>query len=121
MRPDGLWVRRGPRPLLMWLAVVCALLVLGFFVGIGMAILRAFERAAETGQPVPDMSGGLYAVLTGLAALLPAMAQFWQVLNQYHRERMDQQARGVAPPPFVPSPPSTGDASPNPHGGPGAP
>lgn len=103
---DG-WVHRAPRPLMMWLAVICVLLVLLFFVGIGSAILIAFQRAAETGQNVPDMSGGLSAVLTGLAALLPALGAFWQVFNQRHVERRDQIARGGGPDgPFAPSPPS---------------
>ncbi len=110
-RPEG-WVHRGPRPLLMWLAVMACVLVLSFFVGIGFAILTAFNRAAETSQPIPDMSGELAAVAAGLAALLPALGQFFQVFNQRHVERMDQQARGTAPGvPFDPSapyaPPST--------------
>lgn len=107
-RPEG-WLHKSPRPLMMWVAVVAAILVVAFFVGIGFAILSAFNRAASTGQPVPDMSGGLAAVATGLAALLPALAQFWQVFNQRHVERMDQQARGSAPPPFPPSQPSDVD------------
>ena len=108
-RPEG-WLHRAPRPLMMWLAVIACLLVLAFFVGVGSAILLAFERAARSGQPVPDMSGGLAAVATGLAALLPALAQFWQVFNQRHVERLDQQARGQASIPF--------DSSAPPEGGP---
>lgn len=101
------WVHRAPRPLMMWLAVLCVMLVLLFFVGIGSAILIAFQKAAETGANVPDMSGGLSAVLTGLAALLPALATFWQVFNQRHVERRDQIARGGGPEsPFAPSPSS---------------
>lgn len=104
MRDDG-WLHRGPRPFLMWLAVVMVVLVLLFFVGVGAAILTAFNRAAESGQPVPDMSGGLAAVLTGMAALLPALASFWQIFNQRHIERRDTIARGQAPGPFDSSPP----------------
>lgn len=104
-RPEG-WLHRGPRPLLMWLAVIMVMLVLAFFVGVGVAILTAFQRAAESGAPVPDMSGGLAAVLTGMAALLPALGTFFQIFNQRHVERRDQVARGSAPPPFAPpSPP----------------
>jgi len=88
----------------MWLAVVACFLVIAFFVGIGLAILTAFDTAARTGQSVPDMSGGLAAVATGLAALLPALAQFWQVFNQRHVERRDRIARGEAPDvPFAPA------------------
>lgn len=106
MRGDS-WFFRSPRPLIMWLAVVVILLVIAFFVLIGGAIVTAFQRSAESGAPVPDMSGGLSAILTGLAALLPAIAAFTQVFHQRHRERMDQQHRGTAPDrPFGPSPPS---------------
>lgn len=110
-------LHRAPRPLLMWLAVIMVILVLAFFVGIGAAILTAFHRAAETGQNVPDMSGGLSAVLTGLAALLPAMAAFWQVLNQRHVERRDTIARGQAPSPFGHSQPSGAQPGDIPDGG----
>jgi hypothetical protein len=92
----------------MWLAVVMVVLVLLFFVGIGVAILTAFQRAAEAGTSVPDMSGGLAAVLTGMAALLPALASFWQIFNQRHVERRDTIARGGGPPPFGSSPPEGG-------------
>lgn len=109
-RPEG-WLHRAPRPLVMWLAVVMVLFVIVFFVAIGAAIVTAFNRAATTGQPVPDMSGGLAAVLTGLAALLPALASFWQIFNQRHIERRDEIARGGAPGPF-PSPPSPPEPSP---------
>ena len=116
-RPEG-WLHRGPRPFLMWLAVIACVLVLAFFVTIGFSIAHAFQRAAETGQPVPDMSGGLAAVATGLAALLPALAQFWQVFNQRHVERMDQQSRGAAPTvPFDPAPPPSRPSEPSPSGG----
>lgn len=102
------WLHRAPRPIVMWLAVTMVVLVLAFFVAIGTAIATAFQRAAETGQPVPDMSGGLAAVLTGLAALLPALASFWQIFNQRHVERRDTIARGGGPPPFDSSPSPTG-------------
>lgn len=111
-RPEG-WLHRSPRPLLMWCAVLMVVLVLLFFIGVGLAILTAFQRAAETGQPVPDMSGGLAAVLTGLAALLPALGTFFQIFNQRHVERRDQISRGQAPGPFAPAPPS----EPSPTGG----
>jgi TRAP-type C4-dicarboxylate transport system permease small subunit len=98
----------------MWLAVVMVLFVIVFFVAIGAAIVTAFNRAATTGAPVPDMSGGLSAVLTGLAALLPALATFWQIFNQRHTERRDEIARGGAPGPF---PPGAQSAEPSPTGG----
>jgi hypothetical protein len=98
-RPEG-WLHRAPRPLVMWLAVIMVGLVLLFFVGVGSAIVLAFQRSAENGAPVPDMSGGLGAILAGLAALLPALASFWQIFNQRHIERRDEIARGGGPPPF---------------------
>lgn len=104
--PRESWLHRAPRPLVMWLAVVMVVCVLVFFIAIGAAIVTAFNRAATTGAPVPDMSGGLAAVLTGLAALLPALASFWQIFNQRHIERRDTIAHGGGQPPFAPSPPS---------------
>lgn len=113
--PRESWLHRAPRPLVMWLAVVMVIFVIVFFVAIGAAIVTAFNRAATTGAPVPDMSGGLSAVLTGLAALLPALATFWQIFNQRHVERRDTIAHGGGPPPpFVqPSQPP----EPSPTGG----
>ena len=108
------WLHRAPRPLVMWLAVIMVVCVLVFFVAIGTAIATAFNRAAETGQPVPDMSGGIAAVMTGLAALLPALASFWQIFNQRHTERRDEIARGGAPGPF---PPGAQSPEPSPTGG----
>lgn len=104
-RPEG-WLHRGPRPFLMWLAVLLVVLVLAFFVAIGLAIVQVFQHAADTFQPVPDMSGGLGVVLTGVAAVLPALAAFIPIFMR-HRERMDQQSRGSAPPPFAQPPPSS--------------
>ena len=106
-RPEG-WMHRAPRPLVMWLAVLMVFLVLMFFIGVGSAIVLAFQKAAEAGNSVPDMSGGLAAVLTGMAALLPALASFWQIFNQRHIERRDEIARGSAPSPFDPAPTSDG-------------
>jgi TRAP-type C4-dicarboxylate transport system permease small subunit len=112
-RPEG-WLHRAPRPLVMWLAVLMVVCVIAFFIAIGTAIATAFQRAAETGQPVPDMSGGLAAVMTGLAALLPALASFWQIFNQRHIERRDEIARGGAPSPF---PQAAPPPEPSPTGG----
>jgi len=100
------WLHRAPRPLVMWLAVIMVVCVLVFFVAIGSAIATAFHRAAETGQSVPDMSGGIAAVMTGLAALLPALASFWQIFNQRHIERRDTIAHGGGEVPFPQPAPS---------------
>ena len=118
---------------MMWLGVPFVCLVLYFFVRLGSAILIAYDHAAETGRPVPDMSGGIAAILGSLAMLIPAMWPIVQQYQNYHRERMDQQARGL-PPSGVPFPqagpagppmpqpplPESGTAI-NPHGGPDAP
>lgn len=102
---------------MMFLAVVTAMLLVSFFVGIGSAILRVYDRAATEFQPVPDMSGGIGAIIGAVALLLPAIVQFVQVFHGYHRERMDQQARGI-PPSGVPFPqPPARPAEPMPEGG----
>ena len=87
--------RRAPRVLMMWLGVLCALMVITFFVGIGVAILNVYEHAAETFQPVPDMSGGIGAIIAAIATAITALVGAAQVFHQRHRERLDQQARGL--------------------------
>lgn len=109
-RPEG-WMHRAPRPLILWAGVLCAMLgVVGFAVflfRIGTAIADAYERAAETGQNVPDMGGGIGPLLTAVAGFIACLWPIVQGMSQRHRERLDQQARGQAPAgPFVPSPPS---------------
>lgn len=104
-QPEG-WLHRAPRPLMMWLALFCVLSLILFFWGVGTAVVTAAQRAATEGRDMPDMSGGLPGILTGMGALLPAIVAFWQVFNQRHVERRDQIARGGGPSPFVPSEPS---------------
>jgi TRAP-type C4-dicarboxylate transport system permease small subunit len=112
----------------MWLGVILVVLVLFFFVRLGLAVLTAYDRAAAAGTSVPDMSGGIAAILTALACLIPALAQIFPIFQNYHRERMDQQARGIPPsgipfpgPPMAQPPLPESGTSLNPHGGPGAP
>ena len=107
-RPEG-WMHRAPRPLIMWggvALVAVAVIAVALFLGrIGGAIALAFERSATSGQPVPDMSGGLPALLSVVGPLLgSAVAFIWRGMSQRHRERMDQQARGQWPGPFDSSP-----------------
>lgn len=111
--------KRWPRPLMMFLAVITAVLLVAFFVGIGLAILQIYQRAAAEFRPVPDMSGGIGAIIGAVALLLPAIVQFMQVFRQYGHERLDQQARGIPPsgvpfpqPPSVPAPPAAIDQPP---------
>lgn len=112
-RPEG-WLHRAPRPLMLWLAIVTTIMLVVFFVSIGFAIVAVYQRAAAEFRPVPDMSGGIAAIIGSVAVLLPAIVQFMQVFHGRHRERMDQQARGTASSaPFAPSPPSS-----PPEGGP---
>lgn len=91
------WFHRAPRPLVMWMAVFCLFLIMAFFIGIGSAIVFAYQRAAEEGRSVPDMSGGIAAILSSLGVLIPALVSAAQIFSQRHRERLDQQARGTAP------------------------
>lgn len=118
MKPEGAF-HRAPRPLILWVGVA---LVAGgtiFVLAVLAAIAMGFWATAAKGQGVPDMSGGL-GVLAGAIASVGAFVA--QVLSQRHKERMDQQARGVAPnAPFVPTPPSEGGSAVNPHGGPDTP
>ena len=115
--------RRAPRIFMMWAGVLGVALVAMFFVGIGRAILIAYDRAAEQGVSVPDMSGGIAAIITAIAGIIPMLLSAAQVFSQRHKERLDQQARGLpidGSGPFPSSTPSEGSMV-NPHGGPGAP
>ena len=111
-RPEG-WLHRSPRPLILWGGVVLVVLgAIGFSVflyRIGTAVADAYERAATTGQNVPDMGGGIAALLTAVAGFLATLWPIVQGMQQRHVERMDQQARGQVAPPFDPSPPSEPD------------
>ena len=108
-QPDG-FLHRAPRPLILWGGVlVVALGAVGFAIflfRIGTAIADAYERAAQTGQNVLDMGGGIAALLTAVAGFLATLWPVVQGMSQRHTERMDQQARGQVAPPFPPSPPS---------------
>lgn len=88
---------------MMWAGVVVVVIVGYFFARIFNAIAESYEHAADTHTPVPDMSGGIAAILGGLALLIPALMPIVQQFQNYHRERMDQQARGL-PPSGVPFP-----------------
>lgn len=96
------------RPLLRICGVLFVVVVIWFVVRIMGAIVIAYDRAAETGQPVPSMDGGLAGILGVIASSLPVLIPlvFDQITR--HRERMDQQARGQAPGPFSSSPPEGG-------------
>lgn len=109
IQPEG-FLHRAPRPLILWAGVVCVLLgVIGFaffLFRVGTAIADAYERAAQTGQNVPDMGGGIGPLLTAVAGFIACLWPIVQGMSQRHTERMDQQARGQVAPPFPPSQPS---------------
>ena len=120
-RPEG-WMHRAPRPMILWAGAVCALLgVIGFaffLFRVGTAIADAYERAAQTGQSVPDMGGGIGPLLTAVGGFIACLWPIVQAMSQRHAERMDQQARGTAPGvPFDPSPPSIGPSPDGPRPG----
>ena len=104
------FLQRAPRPLILWGGVL--LVVLGavgfaiFLFRIGTAIADAYERAAHTGQNVPDMGGGIGPLLTAVGGFIACLWPVVQAMSQRDTERMDQQARGQVAPPFPPSPPS---------------
>lgn len=108
--------KRWPRPLVMFGAVVCGMLLTVFFLVIGFAIARVYLRASEMMVPVPDMGGGIAAIISAVGLLIPVMLQAAQVFNQYSRERLDQQARGL-PPSGVPQSAPPAASEPSPTGG----
>ena len=121
-RTDGA-LHRAPRPLMGWAGVVLLVICVVFAGAVMAAIALGFWLTAARGLGVPDMTGGLAALI---AALVPAWGLVGQYLSTRSRERRDEIAYGGgrAEPPFDPSPPSPPvypDTWPNPHGGPGAP
>lgn len=110
-QPEG-FMHRAPRPLILWGGVL--LVVLGavgfaaFLYRIGTAIADAYERAAQTGADVPNMDGGLPALITAVVGFLGmVMPYVMQAMSQRHSERRDQIARGSAPVPFPQPAPSS--------------
>ena len=108
--PEGAF-HRAPRPLLLWVGVAAAVLAavgIGVFLfRVGNAIAMAYEHAAAVGTGVPDMSGGLPALITAIVGFLGMLLpQVLNALTARNRERRDHIARGGGPAaPFDPSPP----------------
>lgn len=116
------FLHRAPRPLILWggvlLVVLGALGFAAFLYRIGTAIADAYERAAETGSDVPNMDGGLPALITAVVGFLGmVMPYVMQAMSQRHSERRDQIARGSAPGPFSQPPPSMPSSPDHPDGG----
>lgn len=126
MRGTGAF-HRAPRPLIMWAGVILVVAGIAFVVAVGAAIAVGFWLTVARGQPAPTISGNDLAAVGGAIATVGAFVM--QVFSQRHRERMDQQARGLAPdvpfdpgrPSPPPPPPSSDEPLINPHGGPTAP
>lgn len=111
------WGRRAPRPLYLWIGVAVAVIAgIGlavFLYRVGNAIATAFERSATEGHSVPDMTGGLPALITAIVGFLSViLPQVLSALTARNRERRDQIARGVNLPPFASSAPAEGGPRP---------
>lgn len=98
------WVDRIGRPVFIRIMLPIALVWLCWEI---VDIFRsAARRAIETGQPIPDLTGGLAPIILSIVSMVgPVM------LDQFtrHRERTHQIARGEAPSPFGQSPASQSD------------
>lgn len=102
-RPQSAF-RRAPRPLTGWLWLACGV---GSIIVIAMVlapVIRAVNRWAD-GEAVDWMG---FAAIMGVVCpfVLQLIVQGAQWMSQRHTERMEEYARGVAPAPFVPPPPS---------------
>lgn len=115
-KPEGA-LHRAPRPLIMWSAVILIAGVTVFILVVLTALAVGIWLTAGKGNEPLNLTGTVGVIFGGIASIGPFI---WQVLSQRHRERMDQQARGLPPggAPFDSSPPFEGV---NPHGGPNAP
>lgn len=104
MRQDGPF-QRAPRPLIGWATVMLLLAMVLFVIAVLAAIALGFWLTAARGQGVPDMTGGLAALI---AALVPAWGIAAQWMHTRSQERRTEiHVRGSAPGPFD----SSGDAS----------
>ena len=104
--PEGAF-HRAPRPLIGWLAVVLLSVLVLCIAAMMIAVARGFWLTAAQGRGVPDMTGGMSALL---AALVPAAGMIWQWMHTRSLERRTNMGVGQAPPaPF--------DSSAGPHPG----
>lgn len=93
------WIDRIGRPVFIRIMLPLALVWLAWEV---VDIFRAAaRRAIETGQPIPDLTGGLAPIILSIVSMVGPV-----LLDQVtrHRERRDQIARGEAPGPFGQAP-----------------
>lgn len=108
------WIYRLPRPLLLWMGVIMCAVAIRFMVRVLDSIALAFERAADQGVAVPNMDGGMAALITaGGGAAVTVGGFIWQVLRNRSAERIEEirvGAGGGSPPnppaPAADSPPS---------------
>lgn len=112
IRNDGAF-QRAPRPLIGWATALLCFVLAGFVIAVLAAIAIGFWKTAAQGQGVPDMTGGLAALI---AALVPAWGISAQWMHTRSSERRTEIAYGRASsaPPFVPA----NDLPPSPDGGP---
>lgn len=126
------FVERGWRPVSAWVMVLTIALPVGLCLGaILFAVGFAFVKAALTGSPVPDLTGGLDRMIAPLAPYVgPAIGAGFAALAAmfgWRSGEVREQIRGGGGqdrPPFEPSPPASSDGAfdgVNPHGGPNAP
>ena len=105
------------RPLLRLVGVAFLVVVVWFVARIMWDIVEAYDAAVLEGRPVPDMSGGLTGMLSVVMSTLPLLLPIITDQITRHRERMDQQARGLpvdGSGPFPQSPVSSGAEGPRP-------
>lgn len=110
--PEGVF-HRAPRPLTAWAVTVLVWGLVIFVLIVLAAIALGFWLTAGRGLGVPNLTGGLENFGAVLAALMGAGGLGGLIFGQRHRERMDQQARGLPPG----GDPFTQPSSPTPSGG----
>lgn len=113
IRNDGAF-QRAPRPLIGWATALLCFVLAAFVIAVLGAIAVGFWLTAARGQGVPDMTGGLAALV---AALVPAWGIAAQWMHTRSVERRTEIVQGgSAPPPFVPAGPlpASPDGAPRP-------
>lgn len=92
---------RAPRPLIGWALALLALTCVAFVCTVLFAVAMGFLKTAAQGQGVPDMTGGLAIIITALAPVCAAGAQWMHTRSAERRIQIgvsERQGAPVAPP-----------------------
>lgn len=106
------WAERGWRIALAWMLILFIVAPLALFITVVLAAIAAgLIKAVMTGQPMPDITGGLDRILAQIMpyvgpAILSGLTALGGLLLSRHRE-VDRQIQGGSPGGAIPLAPSS--------------